>query len=258
MEWNVILDVVLVAIIVLSLLINTKRGFFKTLLKAIRTVAVIVLALLLTPTLSGVVADAFVNDMVDGQITAVVSEAISGSDVSLDQEISIPEAMQGAGGFEGLIPDGVIPEGVELPMDVDTIFGMIDPDGAIAAYEGTLGDFVTMVGGRLEALAALAISSVITYLALSLVLFIILTIVVNFLSKKLKGVTILKNIDHVLGFVWGLIVSYFWVSLITFVVPFVDASLMEGTVVAGFLSQISVFTLVLEPILAEVMSSLPL
>lgn len=253
MEWNIILDVALVVIILLTLLINTKRGFFKTLLKAVRTVAVIVLALLLTPTLSGVVADAFVNDMVDGQITAVVSEAISENDVPLDQEISIPAALEGAGGFEGMLP-----EGVELPMDVNTLLDMIDSDGAIATYEGTLGDFVTIVGGRLEALASLAISSVITYLALSLVFFIILTIVVNFLSKKLKGITVLNKVDHVLGFVWGLIVSYFWVSLITFIVPLVDASIMEGTVVAGFLSQISIFTLVLEPILAEVLASLPL
>ena len=254
MEWNIILDVALVAIILLTLLINTKRGFFKVLLKAIRTIAVIVLAIILTPMLSGVVADAFVNDMVDGQITAAMLEGVvSGSDVSLDQEISIPEAIQGAGSLEEMIP-----EGVELPIDVNTLLGMIDTDGAIVAYQGTLGGLVNMLGDRLESLASLVVSSAITYLGLSLILFIIFSIVIRLISKKLETVSILGKIDHVLGFVWGLVVSYFWVSLITFAVPFIDPSIMEGTMVAGFLSKISVFTLVLEPIIAEIMAGLPL
>lgn len=254
MEWNIILDVALVVIILLTLLINTKRGFFKVLLKAIRTIAVIVLAVLLTPMLSGVVEDAFVNDMVDGQITAAMLEGVvSGSDVSLDQEISIPTAIQEAGGLEGILP-----EGMDLPIDPNTILGIVDTDGAIAAYEGTLGNFVNMVGGRLEAFTSLVVSSVITYLALSLILFIILTIIIRFFSKKLEAVSVINKIDHVLGFAWGTLVSYFWVSLITFVVPYIEPSIMEGTVVAGFLSKISVFTLVLEPIIAEIMAGLPL
>ena len=199
MEWNTILDIALVAIIVLTLLINTKRGFFKTLLKAVRTIAVIVLAALLTPMLAGFVSDTFVDGMFDGKITEVVVQ-------------------------------GIDPEQFNIEID----------------------------GGSLEAFATLMVSHVIAYLALALIFFIILTIIISFLSKKLKGITVLNKIDHVLGFVWGLIVSYFWVSLITFVAPLVQPGIMDGTVVAGYLSEISVFTLVLEPLLAELMSGLPL
>ena len=251
MEWNTILDIALVAIIVLTLLINTKRGFFKTLLKAVRTIAVIVLAALLTPMLAGFVSDTFVDGMFDGKITEVVVQGIDPEQFNI--EIDIPTAIKDGGGIDELLP-----EGVELPMDVETVIGMIDPDGAIMSYKGTVGGFATMIGGRLEAFATLMVAHVIAYLALALIFFIILTIIISFLSKKLKGITVLNKIDHVLGFVWGLIVSYFWVSLITFVAPLVQPGIMDGTVVAGFLSEISVFTLVLEPILAELMSGLPL
>ena len=224
-KWQILLEVAVIAVIVITLIINTKRGLIKNLFNSLKSIAVFLVAAILTPILAGYCSEYLVKDWFVDTITPQFIET----------------AEQAGENFNM----GVILE--NMPEEAKGVFEMINKDNFLDAFSGT--ELAYKLGERIEGFIINIVSYVITYIALYIVLSILLTIIFKILEKLVK-LPVLKQADHILGFVWGGLTAYIEVSLVLAILPlFTGVELIEGTVVSRFIYEYGLFSSLLESIL---------
>ena len=226
-NWQIIFEIAIVVLIAITIIKHTKNGFIKTLLRNLKGLIAILLALALTPMLVNVVKDNLVNDWFDGLITTKFVETAqeAGDNFNFD---AISE---------------------KFPEVADGLISMIDKDGGLSSFKGTGVEFAREFGTRLENLLINIVANVITYLALWLILLIVLSIVLKILEKSIK-IPALKKGDHILGFVWGTLSAYIESSVLVALISLIKGpGFFAGTVVAKFIYENGLFTSLIEKIL---------
>ena len=224
-NWQIILEVSVIAFILVTLIVNAKRGLVKNLFNSIKSIAVFVLAAVLTPMLVGYCSEYLVNDWFANTITPQLVEAAEQAGENFNMDVL----------------------SANMPEEAKGVFEMINKGGLLNGFNGV--ELATELGAKLEGLVINIVSYVITYIALYIVLSIILTIVFKLLEKVVQ-LPVLKQADHVLGFVWGILVAYLESSLILAILPlFTGEELIEGTFVTRFIYENGLFTNLLETIL---------
>lgn len=224
-QWQIILEVAVIGFILVTLIINTKRGLVKNLFKSIKSIAVLIIAALLTPMLVGYCSEYLVNDWFVDTITPSFVETAEQAGENFNMEV-LSENM---------------------PDEAKGVFEMINKDNFLDAFSGT--ELAYKLGERIEGFIINIVSYVITYIALYIVLSILLTIIFKILEKLVK-LPVLKQADHILGFVWGVLSAYIETSLILAVLPlFTGVELIEGTFVSRFIYENGLFSALLESIL---------
>lgn len=226
-KWQIILEAAVVAFIVITLIINAKRGFLKTFLKTVKSIAIILLAALLTPLLVGTVSDALVEDWFKDTITPKFVETAEQAGENFNMETL----------------------SANMPDVAKNVFEMLDKDQGLTNFEGNAVEFAKELGGRIEGLITNIVSYIITYIGLSIVLWIVLSIVFKILEKVVE-LPVLNKVDHILGLAWGFVSAYIETSLILAVLPlFTGVELIEGTYVTRFIYEHGLFSSLLEMIL---------
>ncbi len=226
-NWDIIIDVLIVVLIIFTIITNAKKGFIKTALNAIKGILVLLLALALTPMTSDIAKDNFVNGWFEGTITTPFVETALEAGENFNFE-TISE---------------------NLPDVADGVISLIDVDGALSQFEGTGVDFAMEFGGRLEGLVINVVSNIITYVFWWIILSIVLTIIVKLLEKTVE-LPVLKQGDHILGGIWGVVSAYVEISLCVVVLAFFGGfEFIENTVVARFFYENGLFSTLFNTIL---------
>lgn len=226
-KWQIILDVVIVLFILITIIINTKKGFFKTLLKSIKSLAVMILAIVLTPMLVGVIKDNIVQGWFDGRISQPFIKAAEKAGNNFNMEVISSS----------------------LPKEAKMVMSFIDVEESLNSFEGSGVELAQEFGGKLEGVLSDVVSYLITYIGLSIVLFIVLTVVFKLLEKIVE-IPIFKKGDRILGFIWGVISSYVETSVLLAIIPFVAGDgFIAGTYVSRFIYEYGLFSFLLDKIL---------
>lgn len=218
--YQILTDLVMVAVAVLAICITVKRGFIKSFFAGTRMIIVVLVTILLGSSLTGFCRDLFVADMIDGKISSALVQRAeeSGEQLDVDSMISsIPEP------FSKLIPTDTVKE----------YFAQTEADGVEAARE---------VGKRMEDKLIDAISSIASYVAVFVITFLLCTVGVWVLDKIFK-LPVLNSINKVLGFVLGTFDAYFYLSALACLAMLVlGADLVEGTLITRLIYKIGLFT----------------
>ncbi len=201
-----LLDGAVILIIIVTVAVGCRRGFFKSLVLLAGSLAAMVLAGLLSNPLASFTFDTFMSEGLKESITAKIQEAGSGS---------------AAEGLEAALS--------ELPGPISH---------ALQAYVGTPGQIVDTVQDSLTGTASEAadkvVSSVIRPVAVALlgflmffILFVILMIVVRLLARLVKQIArlpVLKQADGLLGGLLGFVEGILLVLVAVTVVQLITAS----------------------------------
>lgn len=227
LNWQLILDIAIVALALIIIIKNAKDGFVKTFLQNLKGIIVILLALALTPLTVDIARDNFVTGWFEGTITTPFVEAAEQAGENFNYDIiyeNLPESAYG-------------------------VISMIDVDGALSSFEKGGVEFAQEFGTRLETLVINIVSNVITYVALMIVLSIVLTILFKIIEKFVK-LPVLKQGDHILGFIWGIVSAYVEISVLMAIIPLLTGiEFIEGTYVARFIYENGLFSSLIEAIL---------
>lgn len=217
---QILADLLMIAVAVLIICVNVKRGFIKSFFSSTRIILVVLITILLGASLTNVFRDLFVADMIEGKISdALVQKAEeSGEQFDLDALLEgIPEP------FSGLLP-------------TDTVRGYLEEseaEGVEAARE---------VGENIENKLIGVISSVVSYVAVFILAFLFCTVGAWLLDKIFK-LPVLKQINKALGFVLGAFNAYFYLSaLACLAVIMLGGDFVEGTLLTKIIWRIGLFT----------------
>lgn len=217
---QIIADLLMIALAVLVICVNVKKGFIKSFFASTRIIIVVLLTILLGSSLTGFCQELFVEDMVEGKISSALVERAQQSGESLDVDSllsGIPEP------FSGLLP-------------TDTVRGYFEEteaQGVEAARE---------VGLRIEDSLIGVISSVASYVIVFIIAFLLCTVGVWLLDKLFK-LPVLNGINKTLGFVLGAFNAYFYLSaLVCLAVLILGGDFVEGTVITKIIWRIGLFT----------------
>ncbi len=213
-----VLDAVVILIPVICIFLGYRRGFVRTILQLVGTVAAFVVAMTVSPMLATFTFDSFVSQPLTETIVTTLQESDT---TSLEEQID--------GALEQL------PEALVEVLHAD--------EAAQAALE----QLKTQVDESAPAVAETLVTTVIRPLAVSLInfllfiiLFILLLIVVKLVLTLIKPVTklpLVRQVDQTLGGVTGLLKGVvFALALVTVMQLFFAADLNQ-TVVALWLSQ---------------------
>ncbi len=217
---QILADLLMIAVAVLVICVNVKRGFIKSFFSSTRIILVVLITILLGASLTNICRELFVADMIEGKISdALVQKAEeSGEQFDLDALLEgIPEP------FSGLLP-------------TDTVKGYLEEseaEGVEAARE---------VGENIENKLIGVISSVASYVAVFILAFLFCTVGAWLLDKIFK-LPVLKQINKALGFVLGAFNAYFYLSaLACLAVIFLGGDFVEGTLITRIIWRIGLFT----------------
>ena len=186
---NIILDLVVVAILAVSVAIGYKKGFIKGIMGLISGILALILAFVLTPSVGGLIDSAFVAPVVESAVTEQLETfAPEGTNESIK---AVEEFINNAPAeLMTFISD----------MGLDTAGALEDIKNA-QAQTGTK-DYVAQLGKSLAAPVSATISAAIAFILIYIAAIIILKIVVSLLDG-IFSLPILKLPNKILGAVLG-------------------------------------------------------
>lgn len=196
---NIILDLAVAAIIILSVVIGYNRGLIKSVMGLASGIIAIILALALTPALSGFINDNFVHPAISSfveQKIVSVTPSQKSDDESVQEMIEDrPSEFQDVLDFFGMTFD-------ELKT---SLFGdKKDTAPAQTGSESNNGGLVKEAGMKISKNVSGLVSSVIAFLIIYILSLVILKIVTSMLNG-LFSLPVLKTSNKVLGALIGLV-----------------------------------------------------
>ena len=192
---GLILDIGFIVIAALVILVNTKRGFVKSVFKTGRGIAATALALYFGP----IIGDYFYNKFVYKFVYSWVFEKISLYINSTTEEVNI----------DGLIES--LPLAVRQFVDIQMIkdqFGSLAHELVKSAesFSDTVSVPISNVLSNFTAYACVFLASM------------ILLAIIGFLFNLLTKLPVIRGINTVLGFVTGVVVAVFTLSGLTYII----------------------------------------
>ena len=209
--WQMVLEILVAVYMASVIILNTKKGFAKTFLEGLKSIAIILLATLLTPLFSGMCSDYLVSGWFEGTITPSFVETAE----QAGDNFNIETIME------------------SLPAETKDVMAVIDVETLADDLSGV--ELANELGGRLEGFITGIVSYIITYIVISILLTIIISIAFKAIEKVVE-IPVLKNLNRLLGFAWGIISAYIQMSVIMFFISmFMGSEFLEGTYISGFI-----------------------
>lgn len=222
-KWQILailVDIAAIAVVAMYVFIAVKQGFIKSFFKYMKMTIVIVLTIIIGANLVGVCEDYIVKDRLDGKIAAVISS-------KLEQHV---------GDIDFSVVTNSIPDGVKgfLPMEkVENYFNSLEGDAEEVAHK---------IGQKIESIAIELISKIIAYIVTFLILYIACSIGVVLLERFVE-LPVLRGINKILGFIWGLSHAYVFLSFAACILLMLAKdSFIEATFIAELLCKYGLFT----------------
>ena len=203
---NIVLDVLVVGIFAASIILGAARGFIKSIMGLVSGLIALVLALVFTPTLSGIIDERVVHPALSGFVEdrlAAVSPA-GGSDDGIGEMIeekpsAFREILDSFGitlsEFETELSDRT-----EAPAQTSPATS----GGEQKAANGTVGSLLQNAASVISSRFSGIISSVVAFIVIYIVALILLRII-TFMLEGLFSLEPLKTSDKVLGALFGLV-----------------------------------------------------
>ena len=199
-------DILLIAVFGLLVFIGWKRGFLKAVLSLARLALSVLLTVLLGPAVSGWIDTTFVNPP--------VYESIHKKFTELADEV----AASAQNGVDALVQK--IPSAFKSYVDTESI----DPASDVHALAD---EWALSVSGGISKV----IATVIGYILLFLVCFILLTVAIFIVTKLLDRISLIHFTDKLLGLILGVISGTIAVLLISTVLGAILSVMGQETVV---------------------------
>ena len=204
---SAVLDLLVVAVLVISVIVGYKRGFVKSLLRLTGSLISLVLAVVLASPLGSFFNDAFVSDWLSSSAQGKLEEQLSAMGGSFDTLFdSMPEE------FSGLIDHFGVGKN-DMEQQYEQMAAEDKTDGLIAEE---LADYLTQG-------AAKAISYVLAFLLVYIVSYILIKLLSRLIDPIFR-LPLLHTANALLGAVLGVLVAvvFLWVAalLIEHVVPY--------------------------------------
>lgn len=195
-----ILDIIVIAILLVSLIVGYKVGLAKTLLSLVGAIVALLVAVFLGEYLSNVIYDSFISEAVIESVTESVTSQAGNTAITID---SLPSFVQFALSFVGY---------------------EINPQSLSA-----VGSVPTAIATSLEMAIKPVVTAVMSF-ALTLVLFILVYLVYRLLVMRLLlkvfKLPLIRSLNAILGAVCSLLTAILFVSFIAFllriVTPYVN------------------------------------
>lgn len=237
---NFILDGVLIAICIAVIVHSVKRGFVKTILSIVASIAAVLLAVVFTPNLSAFFYDKFVLSGISSSIAGTISSLAGNGDAAgiADMFSKMPDALS------GILRQYNVSE--------ETVNGMLE-----AAKSGT--GTVQSISDTIAAPIASAISSALAFIAIFAVSVIALKIVIWAIDMVFKF-PVLSTVNKAGGLVLGVMLA----AVVIFVYSAVAANLVsalgsvspklfgpdviEGTIIVKFFAENNIFGIISDAI----------
>lgn len=227
-NYSAMADIVALLFLALFALFGFIRGFAKSFLSVFGTIIAIVLAVLLAPALTELLQTLFslinvVADSISGVLSNIFGEQLMNMDLSQASEEVL--ASSGLAGFIVKIVFQVKSDG-EIPLDT-TLNQIIGP---------TFAYYVVLI-----------ISAVVLF-----VLFKILFIVLRKVVKLAYAFPLVKNVDKLLGAVFGFVNGIFNLELVILAISIIPIALfqdiyagIQASILANFIEDINLYGLLL-------------
>lgn len=254
MNWSILVDVVIVALVVIMLVLGVKRGFVKSVVGLVSAVAVLAGAVLLTSPVTGLITAG--TDW-DGQIAESLESPIAEKlpnayatvyytdfDDNPETELELVYRIDGEEHlFDEIFNDNAVIKQLGLAKLVrPTIENMLNQQAEAEGVDlGDYGNTVSLIDGVTMPIAT-AILTVAVFFALLIVLAIVLRILLKIFKKIVSRLYIANFIDKMLGGIFGLAMGVLVVLIIltileilsplSFMEPVND--FLENTVVTKF------------------------
>lgn len=239
---NVILDLVIAAIGVLSIAIAAKHGFFRTLLSGSAFVIALILTVALVSPVRNMLAGTSIYDSTQESIATWVSDTVMHAvpDVENVTNAELHEYTVQNQDFAALIES----LGIDKTELANKVLGVSDDgiDVAIRAFADDIGEKV-----------ASALVGLIAALLLFIVLFVCVKLLARFMSAVIKKIPVLRTADGllgaVLGLVFGILRIFAFVSIMHLLIPvmqtstnaFISGVAPADTLLFGFFYNINLF-----------------
>ncbi len=238
---NIILDLALVAIMVLSIVISAKKGFFKTLLSGSAFVIALLLTVALVAPVRNMLAQSVIYDTTKDSISAWISDTVMNS--LPDGDITAEQLREYTVEHEDLCE--LINS---LGMDTKVL-----TDGMGQNYKDGVKTAVDRFADDVAAKVAMAAVGLIAAVVLFLILFIGVKLLAKFMSAVIKKIPVLRTADGllgaVLGLVFGILRIFAFVSVMHLMIPvmqtsqsaFISGVVPADTLIFGFFYNINLF-----------------
>ena len=217
---KIVVDVAMLAISALIIFMACKNGFVKSFFNFSK----VILSILITYLLRGFAASAcerlFVKNWFAGNISEKFAQKVqqSGGSVNFDSLFdSLPQIVR------NLIPKEELQKQFE-------------------SFIGTSEQSAIELGTKIEEMLTSIVSTLIGCVLLFLIAFAVLSLLA-FLLEKIAEAPVLKQLNFILGLLWGVACSYVVMSLITCIlILFIDSSFIKATKVLQFFYDHGLFT----------------
>ena len=193
---NIILDLFVVAIIVISIVIGAKRGFFKAVLRTFAGLITIVIAYFATKPLSKIINDRFIYNNLEEKISSEVNSHLANAGVDLSPS-ELVEA---------------VPDSFET---IASLAGYDIEELAVAASEKGHNIITTFVENSTSVISSV-ISTLIAFVVLLIGVYVLLRMLASLLDLIFSSIPVLKKINRTLGMIFGFVCSLInsWIFVI--------------------------------------------
>lgn len=197
---SMILDIAVAAIVLIFIFTSAKKGFVKTVVEAVGLVAAIILAF----TLSTPIAEFTYDKMIGPAIVNVLEKNTADTAEATSEQII------------GILPEAIRESASGFGISLEEIAGNITSE---------VGNNTEAIIERVSEDAVKPIAVKIIGMALTVILFFLLSIVVNFLARVLNGLfsfsivgKLNRTLGGVIGLVKGIVIAAVFCTMITFIV----------------------------------------
>ena len=217
---NIFIDIILLALALFILVRAVKRGFVGSVFKLSKILVVLLVTVLLGGIVANICSDLFVSSWFEGTISSQFVETAAQSAEKVTSQSLIDS----------------------LPVFFRNVISPDTLNQQFADFSGGVSELAVSLGEAAESAVIGAVSSVIGYV-ITFVLALILLSLVGWILEKFVELPVLKQINKILGFVWGIAYAYIFVSVAVCVIGFfVDDSFVASTYVLRFFESIGLFT----------------
>ena len=218
--FKLFLDVALLSLVIFIIIRSIVKGFVGSVFKLYKIIAVVLLTVLLGGAVVTMCRELFVAGWFDGRFAAKFAASAAGE----VDKVS----------FESLMDT--------LPTFFRNIVPIEQLQEQYLSLSGGATDAASKLGETVDNALITVVSNIIGYVITFVAAFLVLSLVAWILEKFVQ-LPVLKQIDKLFGFFWGVACAYLWASVVVCVVGFfVDETFINSTYVFRFVYNCGLFT----------------
>lgn len=210
---NFLLDGLLLAIVIITIVINYKRGFIKAILSFGKTLLSFIFAAIFGPMLGGVLASRFF----DGKLTETIYNTL----YNLCAEGGALDTSR----LAEMLPESLRMLAAQCGADVDSI---VASGAASVDVEARLAEIAQGIALPISAVISKLVGYALVFVAAYLIL-----LLASFILEGVAALPVIRTFNHLLGLLFGIVCAIFF----AFIFIFVTRAVLYYVIAAGDLNR---------------------